>query len=205
MRESLELVVDILLGGDHIADHAENCLSSARRRFQILAGRFDGEMSFGESAVALFKSIAMIVVEPVQNAIAVSASAPGDLLADRVEFADDCWATPCQHKNDGDSPKPPEEIRACARILPPQAGEAETYNEHGRPPGEILQPWQEGAFDLILQERYESACTADQIVEELRQRAACQAGRRGRRRWAWRLSESRQARATGNRRDAQDR
>src|SRR5262245_24609997 len=126
-------------------------------------------MSFGESAVALFKAIAMIFVKPVQNIIAVPPPAPGDLLADRVEFADDGRATPRQQKNDGDSPKPPEEIRACARVLPPQPGEAETYNEHGQPPGEILQPGQEGTFDLFLQERYESACTADQLVEELRQ------------------------------------
>src|SRR5262245_35212787 len=162
-------------------------------------------MPFSESAVALFKAIAMIVVEPVQNATVASASAPGDLLTDRIEFADDCWATTCQHKNDGDSPKPPEEIRACARILPPQPGETETYNEHGQPPGEILQPGQEGTFDLFLQERYESACTADQLVEELRQRTICRTRRHGRRRWARRLSEGGQAQATGNRSDAQDR
>src|SRR5262249_59883015 len=122
----------------------------ARWRFQILASRFDGEMPFSESAVALFKAIAMIVVEPVQNATVASASAPGDLLTDRIEFADDCRATARQHKNDGDSPKPPEEIRACARILPPQPRKAEDDNEHGQPPREVLQPGQERAFDLFL-------------------------------------------------------
>src|SRR5262249_22872072 len=135
MRESLELVVDILRGGDHIADHAENCFSAARWWFQILAGRFDGEMPFGESAVALFKAIAMIVVEPVQNAIAVSASAPGHLLTDRVEFTDDRRSATRQRENDGDSPKPPEEIGAGAGVLSPYPRKAEDDNEHGQPPG----------------------------------------------------------------------
>jgi hypothetical protein len=77
-------------------------------------------MPFGESAVAIFKAIAMIVVEPVQNAIAVSASAPSNLLADRVEFADYCRPAPRQRENDSDSPGPPEEIGACACVLTPQ-------------------------------------------------------------------------------------
>jgi hypothetical protein len=46
-------------------------------------------MSFGESAIAFFKALSVIVVEPIQNAIVASSSAPGDLLADRVELADD--------------------------------------------------------------------------------------------------------------------
>jgi hypothetical protein len=62
VREGLELVVDILRRGDHIPDHAEHGFSPARRRFQILAVRLDGEMSFSESAVAFFKALAVIVV-----------------------------------------------------------------------------------------------------------------------------------------------
>ena len=125
MGEGLELVVDILRGGDNVSNHAEHCFSPARRRFQLLAGRFDGEMSFGESVVALFKTITMIVIEPVQNAIAASAPAPGDLLADSVEFADYGRAAPRQRENDGDSPEPPEEIGAAPAVLPPQPGETE--------------------------------------------------------------------------------
>src|SRR5262245_22853599 len=99
-------------------------------------------MSFGESAVAFFKAHTVIVVEPVQNAIVASASAPGDLLADRVELTNDGRATPCQRENDGDSPKPPKEICARARVLPPQPGEAEDDDKHSQPPGEVLQPGQ---------------------------------------------------------------
>src|SRR5215475_14297768 len=99
MGEGLELVIDILRGGDHVTDHAEHSYSTTWRRFQLLAGRLDSKMSFGESVVAFFKALTVIVVEPIQNAIAVSASAPGDLLADRVELADDCRATPRQREN----------------------------------------------------------------------------------------------------------
>ena len=94
MREGLELVIDVLRGGDHVADHAEHGFSPARRRFQILPGRLYGEMALGESAVPLFKTITMIFVEPVQNAIVASASSPCNLLTDPVEFADDCRAAP---------------------------------------------------------------------------------------------------------------
>src|SRR6266542_4504174 len=160
-------------------------------------------MPFGESAVAFFKAFTVIVVEPVQNVVAASASAPGDLLADRVELADYGRAAPRQRENDGDSTEPPEEIGARARVLPPQPRKAEDDNEHGQPPGEVLQPGQERTFDLVLQHRYESARTPDQLVEELRQGAARRAGRRWRRRGAWRLSDGGQAQATDDGGNAQ--
>src|SRR5262245_35043728 len=112
MGEGLELVIDILRGGDHVTDHAEHCLSAARRRFQLLAGRLDSKMSFGESVVAFFKALTVIIVEPIQNAIVASASSPREFLTDRIELADNCWPAPRQRENDGDSPKPPEEIGA---------------------------------------------------------------------------------------------
>src|SRR5262245_22002879 len=160
-------------------------------------------MPFSEPAVALFKAITVIVVEPVQNATVASAPTPGELLADSIEFADNRRAAARQRENDGDSPEPPEEIGARTGVLSPQPRKAEDDNEHGQPPGEVLQPGQEGSFDLVLQERHESARTADQIVKELGH--ACRTRGHGRRRWAWRLSEGGQAQATGNRNDAQGR
>src|SRR5262249_59292808 len=103
---------------------------------------------------------------------------------------------PRQRKNEGNPPNPQKKTGAGPRVLPPQPREAEDDNEYGQPPGDVLQPGQEGTFDLVLQHREESARAADQIVEELRHGTACRLGWRGGRRGTGRLSEGGEAQAT---------
>src|SRR5919109_259408 len=109
-------------------------------------------MTLRESAIARFESLALAAVEPVKNAtVAPAAPAPGELLADGIECADDSRTSSHQREDDPDSTEPPENIDTGAPVLAPQPGEAEHDDERGYCPGHVLQPRHERTFDFVLQ------------------------------------------------------